>query len=30
MNLKEIMLANGIDSAVIDKIAQEMKVVVKR
>ena len=25
MNLKEIMLANGIDSAVIDKIAQEMK-----
>ena len=26
MNLKEIMLANGIDSAVIDKIAQEMKV----
>ena len=26
MNLKEIMLANGIDSAVIDKIASEMKV----
>ena len=25
MNLKEIMLANGIDNAVIDKIAQEMK-----
>ena len=25
MKLKEIMLANGIDSAVIDKIAQEMK-----
>ena len=25
MNLKEIMLANGIDSAVIDKSAQEMK-----
>ena len=25
MNLKEIMLANGIDGAVIDKIAQEMK-----
>ena len=25
MNLKEIMLANGIDSAVIDKIASEMK-----
>ena len=25
MTLKEIMLANGIDSAVIDKIAQEMK-----
>ena len=25
MNLKEIMLANGIDSAIIDKIAQEMK-----
>ena len=25
MNLKEIMLANGIDSAVIDKIVQEMK-----
>ena len=25
MNLKEIMLANGIDNAVIDKIASEMK-----
>lgn len=25
MNLKEIMLANGIDNAVIEKIAQEMK-----
>ena len=25
MNLKEIMLANGIDNAVIDKITSEMK-----